>query len=54
MLQDVVDKMEVSKEDKDFIDMIHRNTELLEENKKYKEAIDKIKAITYEIDESTK
>lgn len=54
MLQDVVDKMEVSKEDKDFIDMTHRNTELLEENKKYKEVIDKIKAITYEIDESTK
>lgn len=42
MLQDVVDKMEVSKEDKDFIDMIHRNTELLEENKKYKEVIDKL------------
>ena len=32
MLQDVVDKMEVSKEDKKFIDMTRRNTELLEEN----------------------
>lgn len=41
MLQDVVDKMKVSKEDKEFIDMTHRNTELLEENKKYKEVIDK-------------
>lgn len=34
MLQDVVNKGEVSKEDKDFIDCTHRNTELLEENRK--------------------
>lgn len=45
MLQDVVDKMEVSKEDKKFIDMTHRNTQLLEENRKYKEVIDE--AIEY-------
>ena len=31
MLQDLVDKKEISKEDKEFIDMTHRNTELLEE-----------------------
>lgn len=37
MLQDVVDKMEVSKEDKEFIDCTHRNTELLEENQNLKE-----------------
>lgn len=36
MLQDIVDKGEVSKEDKEFIDCIHRNTELLEENKQLK------------------
>ena len=30
MLQDLVDKKEISKEDKEFIDMTHRNTELLE------------------------
>lgn len=41
MLQNIVDNVEVSKEDKEFIDMTHRNTELLEENKKYKEVIDK-------------
>lgn len=40
MLQDVVDNGEVSKEDKEFIDCTHRNTELLEENKKLKERID--------------
>lgn len=31
MLQDLVDKGEISKEDKEFIDCTHRNTELLEE-----------------------
>lgn len=31
MLQDVVDNGEVSKEDKEFIDCTHRNTELLEQ-----------------------
>lgn len=40
MLQDVVDNGEVSKEDKEFIDCTHRNTELLEENQKLKERID--------------
>ena len=39
MLQNVVDNGEVSKEDKEFIDMTHRNTELLEENKELKEDI---------------
>lgn len=29
--------------DKEFVDMTHRNTELLEENKKLKEVIDKTK-----------
>ena len=36
MLRDVVDNGEVSKEDKEFIDCTHRNTELLEENEKLK------------------
>ena len=36
MLQDLVDKKEISKEDKEFIDMTHRNTELLEENQELK------------------
>lgn len=36
MLQHVVDNNEVSKEDKEFIDMTHRNTELLEENQELK------------------
>lgn len=40
MLQDVVYKMKVSKEDKEFIDMTHRNTELLEEKQ---ELIDYLK-----------
>lgn len=37
MLENIVQNMEVSKEDKEFIDMTHRNTELLEENQKLKE-----------------
>ena len=45
MLQNVVDNGEVSKEDKEFIDMTHRNTELLEENQKYKEVIDKVRKL---------
>lgn len=40
MLQDIVDNGEVSEIDKAFIDMTHRNTELLEENQKLKERID--------------
>ena len=35
MLQNVVDNGEVSKEDKQFIDMTHRNTELLEQQKEF-------------------
>lgn len=37
MLEDIVQNGGVSKEDKEFIDMTHRNTELLEENKRLKE-----------------
>lgn len=42
MLEDLVDNNEVSEEDKRFIDMTHRNTELLEENQKYKDVFDKV------------
>ena len=45
MLQDLADKGEISKEDKEFINCTHRNTELLEENKQLKERIDE--AIDY-------
>ena len=40
MLQNVVDNGEVSKEDKEFIDMTQRNTELLEENQKLKKQLE--------------
>lgn len=40
MLQNVVDKKEISKEDKEFIDMTQRNTELLEENQKLKKQLE--------------
>lgn len=49
MLQDVVYKMKVSKEDKEFIDMTHRNTELLEEKQ---ELIDYLKEEINETKES--
>lgn len=39
MLEDIVQNGEVSKEDKEFIDMTHRNTELLEENQELKDRI---------------
>lgn len=42
MLEDVVNKGEVSKEDKDFIDMTHRNTELLEENRELKKQLEEM------------
>ena len=45
MLQYIVNNGEVQEEDKNFIDMTHRNTELLEENQNYKEVIDR--AIEY-------
>lgn len=35
MLQDVVDNGKVSKEDREFIDCTHRNTELLEQQKEF-------------------
>lgn len=35
MLEDLLNKGEVSKEDKEFIDMTHRNTELLEQQKEF-------------------
>ena len=41
VLQDIVNKGKVSKDDKAYIDCTHRNTELLEENQKYKEVINK-------------
>lgn len=43
MLQNVIDNGEVSKEDKEFIDMTHRNTELLEENEKLKKQLEEYK-----------
>lgn len=39
MLQHAVDNGEVSEEDKNFIDMAHRNTELLEENQSLKDQV---------------
>ena len=42
MLQQVVDTNGVPSEVYDYIDCTHRNTELLEQNQKYKEVIDKI------------
>lgn len=42
MLQNLVDNGEISKEDKEFIDCTHRNAELLEENKQFKEQINNI------------
>lgn len=39
VLQDIVDKGEVSKEDRNFIDCTHRNTELLEENQELKKQL---------------
>lgn len=41
MLEHIIENGEVSEEDKKFIDMTHRNTELLEQNQKYKEVINK-------------
>lgn len=43
MLQNIVDSGEVSKEDKEFIDMTHRNTELLEENEQLKRELNALK-----------
>lgn len=40
MLEDLVENNEVSEEDKRFIDMTHRNTELLEENQKLRSKLD--------------
>lgn len=45
MLQNVIDTGEVSKEDKEFIDMTHRNTELLDQLKQRDEVIDELKNI---------
>ena len=42
MLQDIVDKGEVSKEDKEFIDCTHRNTELLEQQKEFIEWLENL------------
>lgn len=43
VLQYIVDKGEVSKEDRNFIDCTHRNTELLEENQKLKKQLEEKK-----------
>lgn len=43
LLEDIVQNSEVSKEDKEFIDMTHRNTELLEENQQLKSVIKEIR-----------
>lgn len=48
MLQDLVDKKEISKEDKEFIDMTHRNTELLEQNQKLKKQLKEYKRLGFE------
>ena len=48
MLQDLVDKKEISKEDKEFIDMTHRNTELLEQNQKLKKQLKEYKRLDFE------
>ena len=54
MLQQVVDTNGVPSEVYDYIDCTHRNTELLEENQKYKEVIDKIKELIIDnIEETT-
>ena len=50
MLEDIVQNGGVSKEDKEFIDMTHRNTELLEENTELKNRIDKVKLFLCEKD----
>ena len=42
MLENIVATGQVSEEDKKFIDMTHRNSELLEENQQLKEEINKI------------
>ena len=63
MLEDIVQNSEISKEDKEFIDMTRRNTELLEENQllkiqvssreevanKYKEVIEEVREYTEEL-----
>ena len=41
MLQQVIDTNGVPSEVYDYIDCTHRNTELLEQNQKYKEVIDR-------------
>lgn len=54
MLQQVVDTNGVPSEVYDYIDCTHRNTELLEENQKYKEVINKIKELIIDnIEETT-
>lgn len=52
LLQDLVNKGEVSKEDKKFIDCTHRNTELIEEKQKLKDKIKKAIIYMRSIDES--
>lgn len=50
MLENIVQNGEVSKEDKEFIDMTHRNTELLNQQKEFIEYLeDKINKIKEQI-----
>lgn len=42
LLEDIVATAKVSKEDKEFIDMTHRNTELLEETQAFKQTINEL------------
>ena len=57
LLESIVQDYEIPKEDKEFIDMTHRNTELLEENQALKEKIrgkqSSIKALKYALKERT-
>ena len=44
LLEDIVQNGGVSNEDKEFLDMTHRNTELLEENQMLKDKIEYLKS----------
>ena len=53
MLQNVVDNGEVSKEDKTFIDMTHRNTELLEVIEEVREFVGSEEMYNFSFEEET-
>ena len=54
MLEGIVQNMEVSKEDKEFIDMTHRNTELLEETQQLKQIEQEHQKLNGELREENK